>query len=160
MKTRYECGARCNALVRQHSQVIHTRDDSRKWRWRFLTRSSPPSPRASTPRRRDQRALTTRKKKISLLRETSRFLIKGSRSIQQVVLFSTNVLLVHFIRIHPVLRISLLSFFLPFFFHVYLSSFNLTCVNVIKILHVCIYIYIYIVSTILYENQVATSLNE
>lgn len=120
----------------------------------------PPSPRASTPRRRDQRALTTRKKKISLLRETSRFLIKGSRSIQQVVLFSTNVLLVHFIRIHPVLRISLLSFFLPFFFHVYLSSFNLTCVNVIKILHVCIYIYIYIVSTILYENQVATSLNE
>lgn len=118
----------------------------------------PPSPRASTPRRRDQRALTTRKKKISLLRETSRFLIKGSRSIQQVVLFSTNVLLVHFIRIHPVLRISLLSFFLPFFFHVYLSSFNLTCVNVIKILH--IYIYIYMVSTILYENRVATSLNE
>ena len=115
MKTRYECGARCNALVRQHSQVIHTRDDSRKWRWRFLTRSSPPSPRATTPRRRDQRALTTRKKKISLLRETSRFLIKGSRSIQQVVLFSTNVL-VHFIRIHPVLRIFLLSFFLPFFF--------------------------------------------
>lgn len=101
----------------------------------------PPSPRASTPRRRDQRALTTRKKKISLLRETSRFLIKGSRSIQQVVLFSTNVLLVHFIRIHPVLRISLLSFFLPFFFHVYLSSFNLTCVNVIKILHTHIYIY-------------------
>lgn len=100
----------------------------------------PPSPRASTPRRRDQRALTTRKKKISLLRETSRFLIKGSRSIQQVVLFSTNVL-VHFIRIHPVLRISLLSFFLPFFFHVYLSSFNLTCVNVIKILHTHIYIY-------------------
>lgn len=46
-----------------------------------------------------------------------------------------------------------------FFSRVFIpSSFNLTCVNVIKILH--IYIYIYMVSTILYENRVATSLNE
>lgn len=115
----------------------------------------PPSPRASTPRRRDQRALTTRKKKISLLRETSRFLIKGSRSIQQVVLFSTNVL-VHFIRIHPVLRISLSSFF---FFHVYLFH-HPSILHVWMWLKYCTHTYIYIVSTILYENRVATSLNE
>lgn len=97
-----------------------------------------------------QRALT-RKKKISLLRETSLFLIKGRRSIQQVVLFSTNVLVVYFIRIHPFLRIRLLPFS-PFSF-TYLFMLRNWILRVwIKILHVFIYIYIP-VSTILRESS-------
>lgn len=97
-----------------------------------------------------QRALT-RKKKISLLRETSLFLIKGRRSIQQVVLFSTNVLVVYFIRIHPFLRIRLLPFS-PFSFTCIYSCFEIE--SYVCELKYCTYLYIYIpVSTILRESS-------
>lgn len=104
-----------------------------------------------------QRALT-RKKGISLLRETSLFLIKGRRSIQQVVLFSTNVLVVYFIRIHPFLRIRLLPFS-PFSFTCIYSCFEIE--SYVCELKYCTYLYIYISQFLrYYENQVATSLNE
>lgn len=94
-----------------------------------------------------QRALT-RKKKISLLRETSLFLIKGRRSIQQVVLFSfLSYISSEFIRFSVYA-----SYLFPLFFHVYLFMLRNWILRVwIKILHVFIYIYIP-VSTILRES--------